>query len=218
MAETLPAEIVETKMRPAEITEVAKDAAKNLLAVVESAGMVVKVNNQKYLRYEGWQTLGGFMGRAYGGPVTVGGDEAEPVENGYRAHARAWCEGRVISEAVAYCYRDEKQWAKKPAFQLASMAQTRACSKALRNVLGWVLTLANTGIKTTPAEEMEAEPEGPPPDMYVHILSHIEDAKKVTDLRAVPAQISDSKLDDDNKAALRQAYTDKQKKLANAEG
>lgn len=42
---------------------------------------------------------------------------------------------------------------KVPTFQLASMAQTRANSKALRNVLAWVVVLA--GYRPTPAEEME---------------------------------------------------------------
>jgi hypothetical protein len=40
-----------------------------------------------------------------------------------------------------------------PEFQLRSMAQTRAGSKALRNVLAWVAVLA--GYKPTPAEEMD---------------------------------------------------------------
>jgi hypothetical protein len=39
-----------------------------------------------------------------------------------------------------------------PLFQLRSMAQTRACAKALRNVLAWVVVLA--GYRPTPAEEM----------------------------------------------------------------
>jgi hypothetical protein len=43
-----------------------------------------------------------------------------------------------------------------PLFQLASMAQTRACAKALRNVLAWVVVLA--GYKPTPAEEIDTEP------------------------------------------------------------
>lgn len=39
-----------------------------------------------------------------------------------------------------------------PLYQLRSMAQTRACAKALRNVLSWVVVLA--GYKSTPAEEL----------------------------------------------------------------
>lgn len=39
-----------------------------------------------------------------------------------------------------------------PLFQLRSMAQTRACAKAMRQALAWVVVLA--GFKATPAEEM----------------------------------------------------------------
>lgn len=59
-----------------------------------------------------------------------------------------------------------------PLFQLASMAQTRASAKALRNVLSWVVVLA--GYRPTPAEELpdamevpveraESRPSGPRP-------------------------------------------------------
>lgn len=40
-----------------------------------------------------------------------------------------------------------------PLFQLRSMAQTRACAKALRLAYGWVVVLA--GYKATPAEELD---------------------------------------------------------------
>ena len=39
-------------------------------------------------------------------------------------------------------------------FQIASMAQTRAVSKAFRLALSWVMTLA--GYEPTPAEEMKS--------------------------------------------------------------
>lgn len=39
-----------------------------------------------------------------------------------------------------------------PLFQLRSMAQTRACAKAMRNALAWVVVLA--GYRPTPAEEL----------------------------------------------------------------
>jgi hypothetical protein len=50
--------------------------------------------------------------------------------------------GRVISSAVSMCLTDEERWSGRPLFQVSSMAQTRACRKALRNVLAWVVTLA----------------------------------------------------------------------------
>jgi len=40
-----------------------------------------------------------------------------------------------------------------PLFQLRSMAQTRACAKALRLAVGWVVVLA--GYKATPSEELD---------------------------------------------------------------
>ena len=51
--------------------------------------------------------------------------------------------------------QDESNWSSKPLFQLKSMAQTRACAKALRNVLAWVVVLA--GYTPAPAEEMESD-------------------------------------------------------------
>jgi hypothetical protein len=48
---------------------------------------------------------------------------------------------------------------KVPLYQLASMAQTRACAKALRNVLSWVAVLA--GYRGTPAEEMQHNADAP---------------------------------------------------------
>ena len=47
-----------------------------------------------------------------------------------------------------------------PLFQLRSMAQTRACAKALSNVFKWVVVLA--GYKPTPAEEMDGVFQQPP--------------------------------------------------------
>jgi hypothetical protein len=49
---------------------------------------------------------------------------------------------------------------KKPLFQLKSMAQTRACARALRQVFAWVVVLA--GYKPSVAEEMtgDEEPSG----------------------------------------------------------
>jgi hypothetical protein len=64
--------------------------------------------------------------------------------------------GQVVGGAEAYCMRDEENWAVKPWFQLASMAQTRAGAKALRNVLAWVVVLA--GYRPTPAEELPPSP------------------------------------------------------------
>ena len=51
------------------------------------------------------------------------------------------------------CLDNERNWRNKDYFQMASMAQTRAGSKALSNVLRFVVALDKT-ISGTPAEEM----------------------------------------------------------------
>ena len=97
---------------------------------------------------------------------------------GYEAAADAVLvsSGQIISAGEAMCLNDEERWSTRPKyewqtneetgrrhrvligeervplFQLRSMAQTRACAKALRNVLSWVVVLA--GYRPTPAEEM----------------------------------------------------------------
>ena len=63
-----------------------------------------------------------------------------------------------------------------------------------------------------------AEPEGPPSDMYVHLLTLIEEATCAADLKAIPSTISKAAgLSEEDKKALQNRYNDKQadfKKIA----
>lgn len=122
----------------------------------------------------------GFIAKAtvYQGGIKVGGAEGacmrdEPkwssrTKYGYLIHLK---DGTTVPEEKApdnkslwvWESKNNKNYPKKtrvkvgeelvPEFQLRSMAQTRAGSKALRNVLAWVAVLA--GYKPTPAEEMD---------------------------------------------------------------
>ena len=85
--------------------------------------------------------------------------EGDDKVQGFEAVAEALLVqgNQVISAAEAMCLNDEPNWARKPLFQLKSMSQTRACAKAMRNVLAWVAVLA--GYSATPAEEMTGEEE-----------------------------------------------------------
>jgi hypothetical protein len=139
--------------KPAEELEAAKEAAMALTNVIKSKKRPVLFNGEQYLEFEDWQTVGRFYGLA----VRV--TETKMVEidetKGWEAHAEVFraSDGAIISSADSMCMNDEKNWASKPQFQIRSMAQTRACAKAYRNVLAWVVVLA--GYKPTPAEEME---------------------------------------------------------------
>lgn len=137
---------------PAIVLEEAHRAAAALSDVVKKKKNPVIMNGEQYLEFEDWQTLGKFYG------ITAKVLSTTPVQFGdvvgFEARACAYHvkTGEEISAADSMCLNDETNWKSKPLFQLRSMAQTRACAKALRNVLAWVVVLA--GYKPTPAEEM----------------------------------------------------------------
>jgi hypothetical protein len=141
---------------PQNAGQMGQEAISALMAVIDRTGDVLKMGGKKYLSYEHWQMLGVFAGQAYGGPVTAKVIDTEKTEDGYIARAEAVCNGQAISAAEAECNRSEKNWAHSDDFKLRSMAQTRACAKALRNVLAWVVALEK-GFAATPAEEMDGE-------------------------------------------------------------
>lgn len=160
---------------PIEVLEDAKKAAQALTTVISQKKKPVMMNGEQYLEFEDWQTVGQF----YGYMVATG--DAVPVEidgvKGAKASAKLvnFHTGETLGGAEAYCMRDEEKWKSRPKyewrgagkdrekvkigdepvpwFQLASMAQTRAGAKALRNRLAWVVVLA--GYRPTPAEEIQ---------------------------------------------------------------
>jgi len=143
-------EIVSIENSPVEIIQKGREMARMLQAIVSQTKGALVLNGKQYLRFEDWQTLAKFFG------LTVKTGKTEILENGAKAVAEVVNrDGIVVGGAEGYCFRDEKNWAGKPMFQIISMAQTRAGAKALRNILGWVAVLA--GFEGTPAEEVETE-------------------------------------------------------------
>ena len=140
---------------PENIVEQGSLMAKALVKVVSLKKKPVIIKGEQYLEFEDWQTIGRFMYLA----VKTG--DAQLVEINSISGAKAKADvidihtGIIVGGAEAYCMSDEENWQDKPWFQLASMAQTRAGSKALRNQLAWIVVLA--GYRTTPAEEMLTE-------------------------------------------------------------
>ena len=158
---------------PQKVIAFGQKAAVALAEVIKSKPKKVIINNEQYLEFEDWQTVARFYG------ATVGVEWTKKIEKndkllGYEARAVVYQDSQIISAAEASCMRDEPKWntrakyewqgiypnGKKvkigeesvPEFQLKSMAQTRACAKALRNAFAWVVVLA--GFRATPAEEM----------------------------------------------------------------
>lgn len=153
----IQADAMAIQREPDVVLAEATKAAHALAQVIESKPNKCVIRGKTYLQFEDWQTLGRFYG------VTVKASSTKYVEfgegydqvRGFEATAEALLvsTNQVISSAEAMCLDDEDKWHDSPFFQLRSMAQTRACAKALRNVLAWVVVLA--GYNPTPSEEMD---------------------------------------------------------------
>lgn len=72
-------------------------------------------------------------------------------------------DGRCIGRGEATCSREEENWMRSSDSAVKGMAQTRACSRALRQALGFIVGMA--GYSATPKEEMEAAGVGPDLDL-----------------------------------------------------
>jgi hypothetical protein len=138
--------------QPENIVQFGQKSASSLLGIVKKGNWSVKVNGHEFLKFEAWQTLGRFFG------YTVKTESTEYVTLGQVQGFNSKVvvldnSGLVVGGAEAMCLNDEPNWKNKPLFQLKSMAQTRACAKAYRQILAWVVVLA--GFEGTPAEEMD---------------------------------------------------------------
>lgn len=185
---------------PNVVLEEARRAATALKTVIAQKAKPVIFNGEQYLEFEDLSTLAKFYG------ITAKVISTQFVEfgeaRGFEAKAVAYHiqTAQEISAAEAMCLTDEPNWSKKPMFQLRSMAQTRACAKALRNVLSWVVVLA--GYKATPAEEVIGQHQEPIQTPKAH-----EPGKKISEAqrkRFFAIYKSAGKTDEQVKAYLRE--------------
>ena len=173
----IPQNEIRVARKPQDVLKEAKEAAMALMSVVAIKKDPVIFNGNQYLEFEDWQTVAKFYGLTSKVTSTTFIDYGGV--KGFEAHAEVIrADGQVVSSADAMCLNDEDNWSTRakfewktaesgrkvktkigevpvPLFQLRSMAQTRACAKALRNVLAWVVVLA--GFKPNVAEEMTGD-------------------------------------------------------------
>lgn len=160
---------------PEEVLVEAQQAAAALQKRIANKKKPVIFNGEQYIENDDWQMLSHFFG--YSPKI----ESTEFVQygdvQGFKAVAVLLNErtGLVVGRGEALCLDEEDNWGSRtkydwqdngrggrkkvavgevstPLFQLASMAQTRACNKAMSNKLKWVVSLA--GYATTPAEDM----------------------------------------------------------------
>ena len=136
-------------MRPEAVVGNATKLANALADVVKERKLYSNIRNKKYVRVEGWNTLGAMLG------VLPKERDVEKIENGYRAYVDIvrTSDGKVIGGASSICTRDEKRWKDADPYAIRSMAVTRATGKAFRLGFSWIMKLA--GYEPTPAEEMD---------------------------------------------------------------
>jgi hypothetical protein len=128
------------------------DVAAALVDVIDTQKLYVLISGKKYVRVEGWTTLGGMLGIV---PI-VTGTRPNDTGDGIVAMVEArTLDGRVVGAAEGECSRAESKWRRSDSYAIRSMAQTRAISRALRAPLGQIFVLA--GYEATPAEEMPTD-------------------------------------------------------------
>lgn len=148
--------------------ERARKVANMLRGIVDEKRLAVRLGGGEHLRVEAWCACASMVGVA---PMTEWTHEVRHPQSGelegYEARVQVIqiATGQVIGAAEAGCFFDEmiekrdgtkyKRWTERHAAK--SMAQTRATSKAIGQVLRWIPVLA--GFSGTPYEEM-------PPDGY----------------------------------------------------
>jgi len=146
------------KISPKQEVAFAAECADALMEVISKKPRKVVINGKQYLEFEDWQTIARFyqctVGIDWVKPLTSENINGKKVFGGYEARAQVLNkDGLAISAAEANCTISEPKWKTRDRFQIKSMAQTRACAKALRNVFSWVVVMK--GFAPTPVEEMD---------------------------------------------------------------
>ena len=142
---------------------IASDVATVLSEVLEKQELTIALNkkepDKKYVTIEGWEVLGTMLGLTAVSTIIKEIKSKQGVVVGYRARGTIYQDvvidkgeivgGTIVSQAEAEADRSGFQTDR---FAIASMAQTRALSKAYRMALSWIVKLA--GYEGTGAEEM----------------------------------------------------------------
>lgn len=185
--------------RPREVIAAATETANVLVEVVKRQRLTATIQGKSYPLVEAWTLCGSMLG-VY--PVCVW---TRKLDDGWEARVEARTrDGAVVGAAEAQCTRSEHAWASREDYALRSMAQTRATSKALRQPLGFIMTLA--GLEATPAEEM---PKDEPVQVAAPEPSPFTPPPSVTGDKASAAQIKnlDRLLNKVTKAGIVDAVT-----------
>lgn len=128
--------------------------------------LYTNIKGKNYVHVEAWQFAGASMGVIAIVKATdrVATDDTKEIKYRAEVELRRVENDQKVGGGIAFC--SNKEYSKKSfdEYAIASMAQTRATSKAYRVSFGWLMKVA--GYEATPHEEMDGidvkpEPEQP---------------------------------------------------------
>lgn len=133
---------------PAQLMRRATDVASVSREIVLKTA--VNIQGRRYVKVEGWQAIAVAHG------YVASSRDVERVETGFKAigEVRRISDGLVLSTAEGFVGDDEKTWGNRDEFARRAMCQTRAISRACRSAFAHVVVMIDSGLSTTPAEEM----------------------------------------------------------------
>lgn len=136
---------------PEEYVERLQRVCRPLVDFVRQRGLAHRFRGDKeHIELEAWQFLGSMPWIRCN--AVVEWVRELPDKNGFEARALCYRDGQVVGAAESRCDRNERNWDRKDYFQLESMAQTRAMSRAFQGPLRFIFVAA--GYSPTSAEDM----------------------------------------------------------------
>jgi hypothetical protein len=131
----------------------ALQVAEILQKFVKDKNLTAKIQGKDFPLVEAWEFAGSQLGLI--GVITDIQKIEAPDEIKYMAKCeiRKIVDGSVVGIGVAICSNKEKMKRHFEEYAVLAMVQTRAISRAYRNVLGWIMKAA--GFEATPEEEAD---------------------------------------------------------------
>ena len=157
VVESQPAPGALMELPPAEVMAHAREQARAIVGVAREGKLLANIQGKQYPLLECLQLIGQMTGNTAEIEWCRKVDATVMGADGWEARAIVRDRnGQQVGAAEAMCLRSERRWGRADEYAVRSMAQTRACAKALRMRVGFIVTLA--GFEPTPAEEMPDEP------------------------------------------------------------
>lgn len=144
-------------MEPKQQIAYASEIATVLADVIDKQKLYSNIQGKNYVKVEGWQTLGTFLG------IIPKERNVNRLSDGsYEAFVDLikFADGTIVGGGSALCSINEKRWGGADEYARRSMAITRATGKAFRSAFSWIITLA--GYEPCPEEEIPFSPAAAP--------------------------------------------------------